>query len=188
MTFLNTLLGFAVLTGPLWLILFPLPVAIWIWVKATKRFERRDAKIVVGLLMFLGVFFTPFADEIAGRICLVHLCTTKAGVKTYHTIELSTEYWDEQGKAKFYGEKNGNFYLEGCRVKYKTGVYSPFFHIDNTGYKRVDARSGQVLEKWRGNGAGKECIRGDQLAKPDSVYFEASAYLPERQTIHFSRA
>lgn len=145
MKLLNELLGFAVLTGPLWLILILLPIAIWIAVKATKRFKRGSAKIAVGLLVFLLVFFVPFGDEIAGRIYLSHLCATEAGVKVYQAAELPAEYWDEQGKAKFYDEKNGNFYLEGYRVEYQTGAYSSFFHIDNAGYKRVDARSGQVL-------------------------------------------
>lgn len=146
MTFLNTLLGFAVLTGPLWLILFLLPVAIWIGVKATKSFERRDAKIVVGLLMFLGVFFAPFVDEIAGRIYLDHLCATEAGVKVYQTVELPAEYWDAQGRAKFIAEKAGGFLLgKEYPPLYKSGSYSISFHINNAGYKHVDGRSGQVL-------------------------------------------
>lgn len=145
MKFLNELLGFAVLTGPLWLILILLPIAIWTAVKAAKRFERRGIKIAVGLLVFLLVFFVPFADEIAGRIYLNHLCATEAGVTVYQTVELPAEYWDTDGKPKFYDEKNGNFYLEAYRVEYKTGVYSSFFHVDNAGYKRVEKQSGQVL-------------------------------------------
>lgn len=101
MKVLNELLGFAVLTGPLWLILIVLAIAIWIAVKVAKRFERRGAKIAVGALMFLLIFFVPFADEIAGRIYLSRLCATEAGVKVYQTVELSAEYWDEEGKPKF---------------------------------------------------------------------------------------
>lgn len=145
MKFLNELLGFAVLTGPLWLILILLPIALWIAVKAAKRFERRSTRIAVGLLVFLLVFFVPFGDEIAGRIYLNRLCATEAGVKVYKTVELPTEYWDDRGQPKFYDEKNGNFRLEGYRVEYETGVHSSFFHIDNAGYKRVDKQSGQVL-------------------------------------------
>ena len=145
MKFLNELLGFVVLTGPLFLIIAWLPVCIWIAVKVAKHFERRSTKLVVGLLAFLLVFFVPFADEIAGRIYLNHLCATEAGVKVYQTVELPAEYWDEQGRAKFYDERNGNFYLEAYRVEYKSGVYSSFFHIDNAGYNRVDGRSGQAL-------------------------------------------
>jgi hypothetical protein len=142
---LNELLGFAVLTGPLWLILILLAIAIWIAVKAAKRFVRRSAKFAVGLLVFSLIFFLPFGDEITGRIYLDYLCATKAGVSVYRTIELPAEYWDEQGRPKFYDEKTGNFNLKAYRIEYKSGVYSSFFHIENAGYKRVDGRFSQVL-------------------------------------------
>lgn len=145
MKLLNDLLGFAVLTGPLWLILILLSLAIWIAVKAAKHFEHRTAKIAAGLLVFLLVFFLPFGDEIAGRIYLSYLCATEAGLKVYQSVELPAEYWDEQGRPRFYDERTGNFNLEAYRVEYKTGSYSSFFHVDHAGYKRVDGPSGQVL-------------------------------------------
>jgi len=98
---MKELLGFAVLTGPLWLILIVLAISIWIAVKAAKCFGRRSAKIGVGVLVFLLVFLVPFGDQIAGRIYLNYLCATEAGVKVYQTIRLPAEYWDEQGKPKY---------------------------------------------------------------------------------------
>lgn len=145
MKWLNELLGFAVLTGPLWLILILFPVSIWIAIKLAKRFTQRAVKIAIGIGVFLLVFIAPFADEIAGRIYFNHLCANEAGVKVYQTVELPAEYWEADGKPKFYDEKNGNFNLEGYRAEYTTGVYSSLFHIDNAGYKRVDGRSGQAL-------------------------------------------
>jgi len=142
---LNELLGFAVLTGPLWLILILLVVSIWIAVMVAKRFKRGGIKIVLGLLVFLLVFFVPFGDEIAGKIYFNYLCATQAGVKVYQTVELPSEYWKADGKPKFYDERNGNFNLEGYRVEYTTGTYSSFFHIDNAGAKRIDGRTGQAL-------------------------------------------
>ena len=65
---MDAILGFAVLTGPLWLILILLPVSIWIAVKFAKRFKQRGTKFAGGLGIFLLVFLLPFADEIAGRI------------------------------------------------------------------------------------------------------------------------
>ena len=76
MKLLNELLGFVVLTGPLFLILAWLPVCIWIAVKVAKRFPRRGAKLAGGLGIFLLLFFLPFADEVAGRIYLNRLCAT----------------------------------------------------------------------------------------------------------------
>jgi len=142
---MKEVLGFAVLTGPLWLILILLLVSIWIVVKVAKRFKPGSTRLAGGAGIFLLLFCLPFGDEIIGRIYFNYLCTAQAGVKVYQTVELPAEYWDEQGRAKFYDEKNGNFNLEAYRVEYKTGAYSPSFHIDNAGYKRVEKQSGQAL-------------------------------------------
>jgi hypothetical protein len=145
MKLFNELLGFAVLTGSLWLILVLLPLFLWLAIKLAKRFKRRSTKLAGGVGIFLLGFTVLFGDEIAGGIYLNYLCNTEAGVKVYQTVELPAEYWDENGKPKFYDDKNGNFTLEGYRVDYETGVYSSFFHVDNAGYKRAEVRSGQVL-------------------------------------------
>lgn len=101
MKWLNELLGFVVLTSPLWLILVLLPVSIWIAFKIAKRFKQKSAKIAIGVGVFLIVFFVPFADEIAGRIYFNHLCATKAGVKVYQIVELPAKYWDGERRARF---------------------------------------------------------------------------------------
>lgn len=101
MKFIDTVLGFAVLTGPLWLILILLPASIWIAIKIAKRFKPGITRIVGGVGIFLLLFALPFGDEIAGRIYLNYLCSTEAGVKVYKTVELPAEYWDERGRAKF---------------------------------------------------------------------------------------
>ena len=147
MKFLNELLGIAVLTGPLWLILVLLPLGIWIAIKAAKRFERHSAKVGVGLLVFLLVSFVPFGDEIAGRIYLSRLCATEAGVKVYKTVELSAEYWDERG-AKFfnkYGNLDHDFWVKkldesGGHVE----RYSSIFAVDK-GTSPVKERSSQEV-------------------------------------------
>jgi hypothetical protein len=144
--FLDELLGFAVLTGPLWLILILLPVCIWIAIKISKRLKPGITRIAGGVGIFLLLFALPFGDEIAGRVYFNYLCATEAGVKVYQTVELPAEYWDEHGKATFIDEKAGGFLLgKEYPPEYKTGAYSTFFHIDNAGYKRVDKQSGRVF-------------------------------------------
>lgn len=101
MRFLNELPGFAVLAGPLWLILILLPVAIWIATKVVKRFHGRGIKIAVGLSVFLVLVLLPFSDEIAGRFYLSHLCAAGPGVKVYKMVELPAEYWDERGRPRY---------------------------------------------------------------------------------------
>jgi len=149
MTFFNKLLLAATLTSPLWLILILLPLAIWIAVKVAKRFEQPGVKGAVGLLVFLMVFFLPFADEIAGRIYLNHLCATEAGVKVYQTVELPAEYWDEQGKPKFFNKYDyldHDFWVRkldesGGRVE----RYSSFFVIDKDNSLVKERTSQNVL-------------------------------------------
>mgnify|MGYP001612084563 CR=1 FL=1 len=139
MNFFDPLLGFAVLTGPLWLILILLPVSIWI-----------AAKFAGGLGIFLLVFLLPFADEIAGRIYFNTLCATQAGVKVYQTVELPAEYWDEQGKAKFIireGYLDFNESILGNQFFRKSSLqsHSNFFRINRDSYQLVDRRTQSVV-------------------------------------------
>ncbi len=144
MKFIDTLLGFAVLTGPLWLILILLPVSIWLAVKIAKQFKPGATRIAGGVGIFLLLFALPFGDEIAGRIYFSHLCVTEAGVKVYQTVELPAEYWDERGIAKFYRDFD-SLLGKTYSAKYTPGSYSLFFHIDNAGYVYSNTQTGQVL-------------------------------------------
>lgn len=148
MNFLDPLFGFAVLTGPLWLILILLPVSIWIAVKVAKRFKQRSAKLGIGLLVFVLVFFVPFADEIAGRIYFNYLCSTEAGIKVYQTMVLPVKYWDEEGRARFLKPNGdldktilGNRFSEPAVKR----PYSDFFGIDEYRQRAVDNNTDQVL-------------------------------------------
>lgn len=145
---MNGLLGFAVLTGPLWLILILLPVSIWIAVKVAKRFKQGSAKLAAGVGIFLLVFFVPFADEIAGRIYFNHLCATEAGVKVYQTVELPAEYWDEQGRARFF-KVNGDLDQAALRGRFAepalTKRHSSIFKIDERHHQLVDNSTHKIL-------------------------------------------
>jgi hypothetical protein len=153
MKFLNELLGFAVLTGPLWLILIVLPVAIWFAVKSAKRFDRRSIKIAIGLLVFLLVFFVPFADEIGGRFYLSYLCANEAGVKVYQTVELPAEYWDERGKPKLRTFKSGTpgiITLVGTKEPFLeessfTEPYSDLLHVQKAGFRLREINSKRIV-------------------------------------------
>ncbi len=92
MDLLKALLGFAVLTGPLWLILILVPVSIWIAVKVAKRFRPGGIRFAGGVGVFLLVFFLPFADEIAGQMYFRYLCEVEGGPKIYKTVVVGKEY------------------------------------------------------------------------------------------------
>lgn len=146
---MNGLLGFAVLTGPLWLILILLPVCIWLAIKIAKRFKPGIARIAGGVGIFLLLFALPFGDEITGSIYFGNLCTAEAGVKVYQTVELPGKYWDEEGKPRFFN-KNGylehGFWVEeldesGARVE----RYSSIFAIDKRTSPVKERSSQKVL-------------------------------------------
>lgn len=110
---------------------------------ARSAATTRRKTLVVGVVALLG-YAVLFGDEIAGRIYLNHLCTTEARVKVYQTVELPAEYWDEQGREKFYVNFD-SLLGKTYSVKYKPGTYSSPFHIDNAGYAYSNTKTGQVL-------------------------------------------
>ena len=150
MKFLNELLGFAVLTGPLWLILILLPVCIWIAVKISKRFKPGAARIAGGAGIFLLLFALPFGDEIVGKIYFNYLCATEAGVKVYQTVELPAGYWDERGRARFIGREKSLEFDEsvlGNRFARKSALHSQsvFFRLDRDSYQLLDTHTNSLL-------------------------------------------
>ena len=147
MKLLEELLGFVVLTGPLFLIVLWLPLSFWVAAKLSKRFRGSKSRIPVGLVVFLVVFLLPFVDGIAGRLYFSYLCATEAGVEVHKTVKLPGDYWDAEGKPTFL-EANGNYHLgEMYPFDYETGSYSSVFHVDNSGYRLLNAQSGEVLGK-----------------------------------------
>jgi hypothetical protein len=145
---IEALLGLAVLTGPLWLILVLLPVAIILAIKLPKRFPSGLARLASGAAIFGIAMLFPFADEIVGRIYLKGLCATQAGVVVYQTVELPNDHWDEKGKPLFYDEKNGNFSLsKNFPSKLKIERYSPLLHIDKLVGTLTDQGSGKLISE-----------------------------------------
>jgi len=148
MKIFDTLLGFAVLTGPLWLILILLPVSIWIAVKIAKQFKPGVTRFVGGVGILLLLFALPFGDEIAGRLYFNHLCATEAGVKVYQTVELPAEYWDEVGAPKYfnkYGYLEHDFWVKKLdESDGHVGRYPSVFSIDKD-ISPVKERTSQKL-------------------------------------------
>jgi len=131
MKLVHEFLGFIVLTGPLWLIVLAVLVSIGLSRWVSKHYPQQGKRIAIKAGIFLFAFLILFGDEIAGGIYLNYLCATKAGVKVYQTVELPAEYWDEQGKPKFYDEKNGNFYLsKDYPTEFKIDSNYSFLYID----------------------------------------------------------
>ena len=148
MKLLTDLLGLAVLTSPLWLIVILIPVAIWIAVKVAKRAGGVGARIGVGILSFVIVVLAPFADQIIGRMFLNHLCATASGARVYHTVGLPPEYWDEQGRPKFV-KQNGDLDRKVLGARFsepaKSEPYLSALGITEYHQQVVDNSNHQVL-------------------------------------------
>ena len=110
---MNELLGFIVLTMPLFFFVIWVPVSIALAYFFSRNFIKKSfsLKIIGGLLIFLFFLLFPISDEIAGRIYFNQICKTEGDVKVYKTISLPAEYWNEDGSPNFYDPSNGNFTL-----------------------------------------------------------------------------
>lgn len=143
---MDTLFGFAVLTGPLWLIVIIFVVALVMAIKLRKRFKPGIPRIAGVVGIFLLLFALPFGDEIAGRVYFNYLCAAEAGVKVYRTVELPAEYWEADEKPKFYDEKNGNFHLsKDYPTELKIEKDYSIFHIDRLVTLLRDQKKEQIF-------------------------------------------
>ena len=149
MKLFNEILGFIVLSGPLWLILIIILLGAWITHKAGKRFKSSNSKFMIFAGVFALIFLLLFGDGIAGKIYLKHLCDTKSGFKIYHTVKLPAKYWDEKGKPKYIGA-NGfvDMKLLPSRIKWRH-VDEPFINslikIEMWRWELIDKNTKTVL-------------------------------------------
>jgi len=151
MDLIKGLLGFAVLTSPLWLIVILLPVTIWVAIKIAKRFEKTNAKLASACSVFLLVLLVLFADEIVGKMYFDHLCATEAGMNVYGAAELPAEYWDKNGEPKFlnrYGKPDHKLWVKTFdRSDRNIETYSSIFSIDKDISLVKEKTSQKVLMK-----------------------------------------
>lgn len=125
---------------------FYVRLAIWVTKRVSRKFAKKRAKLITGILMTLIFILIPTGDEIAGRIYFNHLCETEAEAKVYQTIELPAEYWDKDGKPKFYVNWADNLGRKYPLI-YEHGEFSSLFGIENAGFEFVDKGSGSALGK-----------------------------------------
>lgn len=140
-------IGFLVLLGPLVFVVLWLPLCLWIARKVAKRFTGGGARWASGVAAFLVVFILPFADGIAGQIYFNHLCSTEAGVKVYQMVELPAEYWDGEGKPKFYDEKNGNLRLPPDSVKWVSRTEKYPLNLEKNISEMKEINTGKILNE-----------------------------------------
>jgi hypothetical protein len=144
----SDLLGLLVLTSPLWLIVVFLVVGIFIAFKVAKRFRSTGAKLAIGFGVVVLVLIAPFADGIAGRLYLNHLCVNEAEVKVYRTVELPAEHW-ERGKPRYLRESgivDMRYLPEQFEWRKSSEPYVDFFiKIEKWRWQLVDKETQTVL-------------------------------------------
>ncbi|MCP3930891.1 MAG: hypothetical protein GY705_17530 [Bacteroidetes bacterium] len=102
---MNEIIGFIVLTSPLFLLILLVPVSLALGFFFTRKLSNSyslTTKIVIGISISFLTVIIPFSDEIAGTVYFNHICSEMAGAKVYKTIELPSNYWAENGKPLFY--------------------------------------------------------------------------------------
>jgi len=150
MEIFRELLGFIVLTGPLFLIIPWFLLSIWVAIKAYKRREGGWIRVILGLLIFATIMLIPFADSVMGRLYLNYLCSTDAGVKIYQTVSLPSRYWDGSGMPRFI-KKAGSLDFDKSMVgdryvmRSRLEPFSRSLNIDRDSYQLVDQDTGKIM-------------------------------------------
>jgi hypothetical protein len=96
---MNELIGFIVLTGPLFFIVLWVPISIisarWI----TKRLKVKNSylKSAFGIFLFLVVLIVPVFDEIISTIIFYQVCSVKSELKVLRSTDIPIELLDNEG-------------------------------------------------------------------------------------------
>jgi hypothetical protein len=142
---MRELLGFIVLSSPLFLVVIWVPVCLFLAISVGRNGIKKSLplKIAGGVTVFLLAILLPVSDEIAGRIYFNHLCETEAGMRVYHPIELPAEYWDENGSPKFLNFDYSK--IEGIQAGWADDKKIPIFSIDESHWNVSDVKDNKLI-------------------------------------------
>lgn len=149
MDFVKGIIGLAVLSSPLWLMMIVVPVSILTALVVARRFKKLGVRIAAGSIVLLAFVLLLFGDEIAGRMYLSHLCATEAGVRVYQRAELPLGQWDEDGRPRYIA-RNGFVDMKLLPGKYKWHkIEEPFvtsvIRIRKWRWQLIDTETNVVL-------------------------------------------
>lgn len=108
-----------------------------------KRIPNKWGKWIAIIILIL----IPTGDSIVGRIYFSYLCSTEAGVKVYQVVELPAEYWDEQGRPRFYDEKNGNLRLPLDSINWESKAEKYPLNLEKNISEIKEKSTGKVLNE-----------------------------------------
>lgn len=142
---MDELLGFIVLSGPIFLILLFLLVTIAM-VIALKRFSSAKKKMFGAIGIFTVSLILLFGDEVTGKIYLNYLCKSEAGTKVYKPVELPELFWDENMQLNIFNKHNflkRDFWLNNIDSG-KGNVEKKLFNIDK-GTSKIIYKGNNIL-------------------------------------------
>lgn len=144
---LNEILGFGVLTSPLWLLVILLVASIGVGFMVGVRFRKPAARLGIGFLSFVIVWLLAFGDEIAGRVFLGNLCKTQGGLHVYSKVKLPSKYWDQQGRPLFLNRSGtlDSSVLRGYGSESTLEKVPSVFPIERFQFAYVDRQSSKIL-------------------------------------------
>lgn len=107
--------------------------------------KSKRKKIIAATIMIL----IPTWDVIIGRAMLYTLCATQGGIHVYQTVELGSEYFDEDGIPLFYDRRKvfSEMSLAGryAGVSKSKGYISKLFNIKAIDKKIMDLEKDKEL-------------------------------------------
>lgn len=125
---MDELLGFIVLSGPLFLLVILVPLFIYVSVKLSKKFQGTKKRLIYGLAIFSSLLFLLFGDEFIRKVYLEYLCENKSGSKTYNTVVLPDKYWNDDKSPKFINTRGVlDTKMLGKRFQWNT-TYEPYIN------------------------------------------------------------
>ena len=131
---MDELLGFVVLSGPLFLILIFLLVSIVGIIVLRKKVTGTKRRLLGGLSIFGIAFCMLFGDEIVGEMYHGYLCENKSGVHVNNIIELPAVYWNKDKELNIFNKKgylSREFWISKIdSSKGKVERYSSILNID----------------------------------------------------------
>lgn len=147
---MDELLGFVVLSGPLFLIVLFLLIAIAGVFILRKKVTGAKKRLLGSVIIFAVAYFVLFGDEIITGRYLEYLCENKTEQIIHTQIKLPKNYWNDDGSLKYQTFENGMADFSGYRSFYEiNSIKEPFFDffIKIIKNKRIyiDARTKQKV-------------------------------------------
>ena len=140
---MDSLLGFIVLSGPVFLILIFVLVSVVGVIILRKKITGRLRRFIGGLSVFGVAFFILFGDELLGKKYLEYLCENNSDINVLGTVELSSKYWNKDGSPRFINAKGQMTSKElGERFQWKIES-KPYFKI----FIKIDERKWIYVDK-----------------------------------------